>query len=118
MSNKRGFTTDVVFYEQPTHVKKLALGVKKSHVLFEGIAPFQFLRNWFYGDLQNFSNVIVKSTLLEDGTTKAIIIKNKNVIKPNEFRNILNNKYVIIANVTCSMFLSYKLLKFAKKIIW
>jgi hypothetical protein len=117
MAEKRGFETDVIFYEKPEHVKNLSLGVKSKSVLFEGIAPFQFVRNWMYSDLRDFSNIIVQSKLLEDGTTRAIIKVNDNVLKPDGFRNLLNNKYVIGINVGCSMYLSYKIFKFTRKII-
>jgi hypothetical protein len=117
MATQREFETDVVFYEKPLHVEQPSLGVKSNGVLFEGIAPFQFIRNWCYGDLKYFSNVIVQSKLQNDGTTKAIIVKNENVLKPNKFRNLLNNKYIICLNVSCSMYLSYKAFRFLKKII-
>jgi hypothetical protein len=117
MAHKRGFETDVVFYEKPDHVKKPSLGVKSNGVLFEGIAPFQFVRNWMYGDLRYFSNIIVQSKLEKDKTTRAIIKRNHNVLKPDKFRNLLNNKYVIGINVGCSMYLTYSLFKFAKKMI-
>lgn len=117
MAEKRGFEIDVVFYEKPDHIKKPTLGVKSNGVLFEGIAPFQFMRNWMYSDLRHFSNIIVQSKLMENGQTKAIIKRNNNVLKPDGFRNLLNNKYVIGMNMACSMYLSYKLFKFAKKTI-
>lgn len=115
MANQRGFETDVVFYEKPDHIKKPTLGVKSHGVLFEGIAPFQFVRNWMYSDLKCFSDIIVQSKKLEDGTTRAIIKRNNSVLKPNKFRNLLNNKYVIGINMSCSMYLSYKLFKFVIK---
>lgn len=114
MANKRGFETDVIFYEKPEHIKKPSLGVKSNKVLFEGVAPFQFIRNWMYGDLRYFSNIIVRSKLMKDGTTQAIIESNNNVLKPNVFRNLLNNKYIIGMNVGCSMYLTYKLFNISK----
>lgn len=118
MAKDRGFETDVVFYEKPDHVENLALGVKNKSksVWFEGIAPFQFIRNWFYGDLREFSNIIVRSKLMEDNTTKATIILNNNVVQPSKLRNILNNPYVIGINVTCSMYITYKAFKYIRKL--
>lgn len=117
MANKRGFETDVVFYEKPEHIENPTLGVKTKSVLFEGIAPFQFVRNWMYSDLRYFSDIIVQSNKMDDGTTRAIIKSNDNVLKPNNFRNLLNNKYIIVANMSCSVYLSYKLFKFVKKVV-
>jgi hypothetical protein len=111
-AHKRGFETDVVFYEQPSNVKNLTLGVKAKPIWFEGVAPFQLTRNWMYRDLKRFSNIIVDSN-----TKTAIIKKQENVLKPNEFRNILNNKFVICANVTCSMYLTYRGFQFIKRFI-
>lgn len=118
MAHSRGLETDIVFYEKPDHIKCPSLGVKSNSVLFEGVAPFQFTRNFMYGDLIKFSNIIVKSKLdLSTGQTHAIIIKNHDVLKPDKLRNLLNNKYVICINVSASMYLTYRTIKYINKII-
>ena len=53
---------NIVYYEQPEHVDILAYGVKGKLGLGSSIAPFQFVRNFFYRDLRQFSNCIVRVT--------------------------------------------------------
>lgn len=113
-AHKRGFKTDVVFYEQPRHIERLTLGVKSKPLWFEGVAPFQFIRNWTYGDLKAFATVWVT---IPPGSTTAVVTKNPHPVQPSAFRNILNNKYVIMANVSCSMYVTYRGYKFVRRII-
>jgi hypothetical protein len=111
LSAKKGLKTDVVFYEQPTHVQNLSVGVKAKPIWFESIAPFQLSRNWFYSDVKQFAKAIVT---IPANTTTAIVKINENHLKPSSVRNIVNNKYFITCNVVLSMCITYKMAKYTK----
>jgi hypothetical protein len=95
---------NIIYYEQPAeNIKKLSYGVKAKPVWFEQtVAPFQGIRNYFYGDLKHFSRIIVR---VPKGDTKALIIIQPEdyVWKPNEWRNLLNSKYYILSSVAVSL---------------
>ncbi len=90
---------NVVYYSQPTHVKTLAYGVRSNKVLFDGIAPFQTIRNFFYRNLEHFANCKVEIT---EGTIEAKPWLVPNPAKPSKLRDSLNSKYVIVGSLICS----------------
>jgi hypothetical protein len=99
---------NVIYYEQPKHIKKLSYGVIAKPILFENsVAPFQSLRNYFYGNLKHFARIIIK---VPEKNTKAelVIIDSDKVSQPNEIRNIFNSKYFIIVSVATSIFVYKK----------
>ncbi len=102
----------VVYYEQPQHVETLAYGSKnKISWWFDNIAPFQLFRNFFYRDLKQYSNCVVR---IKPGSMHAVVIENPDPIQPSEWRNIVNSKYFIAGSVIGSLYLyrkSYVLLR-------
>ncbi len=99
---------NIVYYEQPPHVEKLAYGVKAKPVWFEKtVAPMQLVRNRFYGDLKSFAKVVVR---VPEGQTHAVVIvrPDEEVSKPNAWRNILNSKYYIMSSVVVSVIIYKK----------
>ena len=105
---------NIVYYEQPEHVDILAYGVKGKLGLGSSIAPFQFVRNFFYRDLRQFSNCIVRVT--PQGTVAQALF-NSDPIIPSEKRNIMNSKYVIVSCVITSAFLYRKGYGLVKRVI-
>jgi len=105
----------VVYYEQPSHVQTLAYGVRARPIWFDKhIAPLQTFRNWFYGDLKHFANVIVK--VPERSTTAVVqVVEEEKVHKPNEWRNVLNSKYFILPSVIGSILMYRKGWKYTKQ---
>ena len=107
---------NVIYYEQPKHIKELSYGVITKPILFENsVAPFQSIRNYFYGDLKHFAKVIV---YVPENETQANIkvIDDNNISQPNQLRNILNSKYFIIGSVITSIIIYKKGFVYAKKI--
>ena len=113
---KKTTNMNVIYYEQPEHVEKLSYGVKDKPIWFEkSVAPFQSIRNYFYGDLKHFAKIIV--SIPKNQTTAIIkIIPDTQVSKPNELRNILNSKYFIFTSVFASVIIYKKGFGMAKTI--
>jgi hypothetical protein len=107
---------NVIYYEQPEHISKPSYGVKDKPVLFEkSVAPFQSVRNYFYGDLKHFAKIIV--FVPNNQTNAKILIKPEHMVsKPNELRNILNSKYFIITSVISSIVIYKKGFKYIRKV--
>lgn len=108
---------NIVYYEQPKNISKPFYGVVDRPILFENsVAPFQTLRNYFYGDLKHFANIIVKTN---EYTNYAEIIKisDNDVSKPNKIRNILNSKYFICTSIVTSIIVYKKGFKLIKKFL-
>lgn len=107
----------VIYYEQPKNISKPFYGVTDRPIWFENsVAPFQSIRNYFYGDLKHFANIIVK---VNNQTNYAEPIKNPDdlISKPNKIRNILNSKYFICTSVITSIIVYKKGFNYIKKII-
>lgn len=101
---------NIVCYQQPEKVKKLAYGFKGT-VLFESVAPLQPLRDWLYSDLASYANCIVK---VPKDSTQAVVAINTNPIKPNYIRNLVNNNYVVFGSVLISAIVLRRSTTFAK----
>lgn len=99
---------NVVYYERAENVSKPFYGVKDRPVWFDkSVAPFQTIRNYFYGDLKHFAKTIVK--VEPEKNVGMIEIKPDNQISyPNNFRNILNSKYFIFTFIITSIFIYKK----------
>lgn len=113
-SIKSNKNMNVIYYEQPKHIQKLSYGVITKPILFENsVAPFQSIRNYFYGDLKHFAKIIIS---VPEGNTNAQIkiIDDNLVTQPNELRNILNSKYFIIGSVVISTIIYKKGFTYAK----
>lgn len=108
---------NVIYYEQPKNISKPFYGVADKPIWFEkSVAPFQTLRNYFYGDLKHFANIIVK---VNEQTNYAELIKNPDdkISKPNKLRNTLNSKYFICASVMTSVIVYKKGFNYMKNIL-
>jgi hypothetical protein len=94
---------NIIYYEQPESVKILSYGVRTKPVWFEKtVAPFQLVRNFFYGDLKHFAKIVVR---VPRGDTHAYLIHQSGdqVSQPNEWRNLLNSKYYILSSLVVSL---------------
>lgn len=96
---------NIVYYQQPSHIRNLTFGIKNYEpVWFENIAPFQSIRNYFYGNFKHFANCIVH---IPSNSMQAQITINPTPYQPSQYRNYLNNKYFIITSV-CASIIIYK----------
>ena len=108
---------NVVYYERAENVSKPFYGVKDRPVWFEkSVAPFQSLRNYFYGDLKHFakSTVIVNS---EKNMAEIKINSEEQIYKPNKLRNVLNSKLFICGSIISSVILYKKGFGLIKKYV-
>ncbi len=94
---------NIVYYERSENVSKPFYGVKDMPIWFENsVAPFQSIRNYFYGDLKHFSSAIVK--INPDKNIAIIEIKpEEKISKPNKLRDIFNSKIFISTSVITSI---------------
>lgn len=106
---------NVVYYEQSKNNKQSFYGVFDKPVWFsKSIAPFQTIRNYFYGDLKQFSKIIVK---IDKNNKASIDIIDDNLIsKPNYYRNLFNSKYFIISSILFSIGIYKKSFRIIKNI--
>jgi len=94
---------NVIYYERAENVSKPFYGVKDRPVWFENsVAPFQSVRNYFYGNLKHFSKAIVKIDP-KLNIAKIEIKPEEQVSKPNKLRNIFNSKIFICSSVIASI---------------
>ena len=114
---KKQTNMNIVYYEQPKNISKPFYGVTDRPILFENsVAPFQTIRNYFYGDLKHFAKIIVK---VNDQTNYAEIIRisDENISKPSKSRNIFNSKYFILISTITSIIVYKKGFTIIKKYI-
>lgn len=106
--NKDKFKSDIniVCYQQPEH-SILEYGYRKI-TLFESVAPFQPIRDYIYSNLLSYAKCIVT---IPNDDIKAKITINLNTIKPNKFRNIVNNNWTVIFSTLIFAPLSFFILK-------
>jgi hypothetical protein len=99
---------NIIYYEQPSNISKPFYGVSEKPVWFEkSVAPFQSLRNYFYGDLKHFAKIIVKVDT-QTNYAKLIINPDNDISKPNKIRNMLNSKYFILTSIVTSIIIYKK----------
>lgn len=106
--NYKGSQLNIVSYQQPKKCQ-LAYGFK-GITLGESVAPLQPFRDFAYSDLTGYSNCIVE---VPSNTIKAKIIINPNPIKPNAFRNIVNNNWFVAFSAITTLVVLRHSAKFA-----
>lgn len=108
---------NVVYYERSENITKPFYGVKDRPIWFENsVAPFQSIRNYFYGDLKHFAKSIVIVDIKKN-IAKIKINSDEQISKPNKLRNILNSKLFICSSIISSLIIYKKGFSMIKKYI-
>jgi hypothetical protein len=108
---------NVIYYERSENLIKPFYGVKDRPIWFENsVAPFQSIRNYFYGDLKHFAKAIVTIDV-ENNIAKVKIRQEEQISKPNKLRNVLNSKLFVCTSVITSIIVYKKTFRTIKKYI-
>jgi hypothetical protein len=103
---------NVVYYEQPD--SSHAEGSLKL-ISVESVAPLQPLRGFFYAQPMYFCDVTVR---VEDGTTRATVLKNPWPKPQSRFRNMFNSNIAVGLSVVGSALLIRKGWRGAGRLFW
>lgn len=87
---------NIVYYYRPEEAKR---SYGTNGLSFEGVAPLQPLRSFLYSDLTRYASALV---YVKKGSIVAKPVVNPFPKPPSQFRNTVNNKYVITTSVIVS----------------